>query len=46
MTLKFVARDSSSLRAIMTSYLRMLAAMLNVSKSLLELERKRAYSKR
>jgi tRNA threonylcarbamoyladenosine modification (KEOPS) complex Pcc1 subunit len=40
MRLRFAARDSSSLRAIMNSYLRMLAATLNVSASLLELERK------
>jgi len=46
MTLRFAARDSSSLRAIMSSYLRMLAATLNVSASLLELERKRGHSKR
>ena len=39
---RFVARDASSLRAIMTSYLRLLAATLNVSASLTELERKRA----
>ena len=44
LTLKFVARDSSSLRAIMSSYLRMIAAALNVSASLLELERKHASS--
>ena len=46
MRLKFVARDTSSLRAIMSSYLRMLAATLNVSASLLELERRPALSKR
>jgi tRNA threonylcarbamoyladenosine modification (KEOPS) complex Pcc1 subunit len=43
--LSFVARDSSSLRAIMSSYLRMLAATLNVSMYLLELERKPVSSK-
>ncbi len=37
--LKFEARDSIALRAVMSSYLRMLAAALNVSKSLLQLER-------
>ena len=36
--IEFVARDSSSLRAIMSSYLRMLAATISVSKFLLELE--------
>ena len=37
---RFIARDTSSLRAIMSSYLRLLAATLNVSASLSELERK------
>jgi tRNA threonylcarbamoyladenosine modification (KEOPS) complex Pcc1 subunit len=44
--IEFLARDSASLRAIMSSYLRMLAATINVSTSLLELERKRAPPKR
>jgi tRNA threonylcarbamoyladenosine modification (KEOPS) complex Pcc1 subunit len=39
LSLTFEARDSTALRAIMSSYLRMLAASLNVSNSLLELER-------
>lgn len=38
LSLRFEARDSTTLRAIMSSYLRMLAASLNVSKSLLQLE--------
>jgi tRNA threonylcarbamoyladenosine modification (KEOPS) complex Pcc1 subunit len=38
--IEFEARDSSSLRAIMSSYLRMLAATINVSMSLLALEKK------
>jgi len=38
LSLRFEARDSTALRAIMSSYLRMLAATLNVSKSLLQLE--------
>ncbi|HUK50300.1 MAG TPA: KEOPS complex subunit Pcc1 [Terriglobales bacterium] len=38
--IEFEARDSSSLRAIMSSYLRMLTAIINVSSSLLELEKK------
>ncbi|MGA2627076.1 MAG: KEOPS complex subunit Pcc1 [Candidatus Bathyarchaeia archaeon] len=36
--LQFEARDSSALRAIMTSYLRLLGAAVNVSKSLRQLE--------
>ena len=36
--LQFEARDSSALRAIMTSYLRLLAAAVNVSRSLRQLE--------
>lgn len=36
--LQFEARDSTALRAILSSYLRMLAASLNVSKSLMQLE--------
>ena len=36
--LQFEARDSSALRAIMTSYLRLLAAAVNVSGSLRQLE--------
>ncbi|MGP8070681.1 MAG: KEOPS complex subunit Pcc1 [Candidatus Bathyarchaeia archaeon] len=36
--LEFEARDSSALRAIMTSYLRLLGAAVNVSKSLRQLE--------
>jgi tRNA threonylcarbamoyladenosine modification (KEOPS) complex Pcc1 subunit len=38
--LQFKAQDSSSLRAIMSSYLRMLRATVTVSKSILELERR------
>jgi len=36
--LHFEARDSSALRAVMTSYLRLLAAAVNVSRSLRQLE--------
>jgi len=36
--LQFEARDSSALRAIMTSYLRLLGAAVNVSRSLRQLE--------
>jgi tRNA threonylcarbamoyladenosine modification (KEOPS) complex Pcc1 subunit len=36
--LQFGARDSSALRAIMTSYLRLLVAAVNVSRSLRQLE--------
>lgn len=39
LNLRFAARDSTALRAIMNSYLRMLAASLNVSYSLTQLER-------
>ena len=39
--LQFTARDSSALRAIMTSYLRLLAVAVNVSKSLRQLENRR-----
>jgi tRNA threonylcarbamoyladenosine modification (KEOPS) complex Pcc1 subunit len=39
--LQFKARDSSALRAIMTSYLRLLAVAVNVSKSLRQLENRR-----
>ena len=39
--LHFKARDSSALRAIMTSYLRLLAVAVNVSKSLRQLENRR-----
>ncbi len=38
MSLQFYARDSTTLRAIVSSYLRMLAASLNVSNSLFQLE--------
>ncbi len=38
MSLQFYAKDSTALRAIMSSYLRMLAACLNVSNSLTQLE--------
>ena len=38
--LQFQAKDSSSLRAITSSYIRMLGAMVNVSNSLRDLERK------
>ncbi len=38
MGLQFSARDSAALRAIMSSYLRMLNASLNVSNSLVQLE--------
>lgn len=38
MSLQFSAKDSTILRAIVSSYLRMLAAALNVSNSLIELE--------
>jgi tRNA threonylcarbamoyladenosine modification (KEOPS) complex Pcc1 subunit len=40
--IKFGARDSSSLRAIMSSYLRMVKAAANVCGSLLSLERRGA----
>ncbi len=36
--LQFEARDSVALRAIMTSYLRLLGTAVNVSRSVLELE--------
>jgi tRNA threonylcarbamoyladenosine modification (KEOPS) complex Pcc1 subunit len=36
--LQFEARDSSALRAIMTSYLRLLGAAVNVSRSLRQLD--------
>jgi tRNA threonylcarbamoyladenosine modification (KEOPS) complex Pcc1 subunit len=36
----FEARDTASLRAAMTSYLRMLGAAVNVSRSILNLEGK------
>ena len=39
--LHFEARDSSALRAVMTSYLRLLAVAVNVSKSLRQLENRR-----
>lgn len=38
LSLRFEARNSTTLRAIMSSYLRMLAASLNVSDSLMQLE--------
>lgn len=38
MSLQFYAKDSTTLRAIVSSYLRMLAASLNVSNSLFQLE--------
>jgi tRNA threonylcarbamoyladenosine modification (KEOPS) complex Pcc1 subunit len=42
LTIKFRARDSSSLRAVMSSYLRMVKATANVCGSLLSLGRKDA----
>ncbi|MGA2790785.1 MAG: KEOPS complex subunit Pcc1 [Candidatus Bathyarchaeia archaeon] len=45
MSLHFRARDSVALRAIMTSGLRILAASLNVSDSLIQLERSYSGSK-
>jgi tRNA threonylcarbamoyladenosine modification (KEOPS) complex Pcc1 subunit len=36
--LQFEAKDSTAIRAIMSSWLRMLAASLNVSTSLIQLE--------
>jgi tRNA threonylcarbamoyladenosine modification (KEOPS) complex Pcc1 subunit len=42
LTIKFRARDSSSLRAIMSSYLRMVKAAANVCGSLLSIERRGA----
>lgn len=39
LSLRFEASDSAALRAIMSSYLRLLAASLNVSDSLIQLER-------
>lgn len=44
--LSFEAKDTSTLRAIVSSYLRLLAASLNVCKSLLQLERSAADSRR
>ncbi len=38
LSLQFEAKDSAALRAIMSSCLRMLAASLNVSSSLIQLE--------
>lgn len=38
LTLMFEGRDSTALRAIMSSYLRMLAAAMNVSNSLIRIE--------
>jgi tRNA threonylcarbamoyladenosine modification (KEOPS) complex Pcc1 subunit len=38
LSLQFEAKDSTALRAIMSSCLRMLAATLNVSTSLIQLE--------
>lgn len=43
--LEFTASDSSSLRAIISSYLRMIAASLNVSNALLELDKSRSESR-
>lgn len=45
MSLHFEARDSIALRAIMSSYLRILAASLNVSESIIEVERVGSTSK-
>ena len=39
--IKFRARDSASLRAVMSSYLRMLRATTNVCQSMLDQERER-----
>lgn len=39
LSLRFEAKDSTALRAIVSSYLRMLAASMNVSESLIQLER-------
>jgi tRNA threonylcarbamoyladenosine modification (KEOPS) complex Pcc1 subunit len=40
LNLQFEASDSAALRAIMSSYLRLLAASVNVSNALIEIERK------
>jgi len=45
MSIHFEARDSIALRAIMSSGLRILAASLNVSDSLIQLERSYSISK-
>jgi tRNA threonylcarbamoyladenosine modification (KEOPS) complex Pcc1 subunit len=42
LSLRFEANDSAALRAIMSSYLRLLAASLKVSDSLIRLERSHA----
>lgn len=41
LTISFEAKDSTALRAIMSSYLRMLRATINVSESLMKLEHAR-----
>ncbi len=43
--LSFEARDTSALRAVVSSYMRLLAASLNVCKSLAQLERTTANSR-
>lgn len=45
LSLRFEANDSAALRAIMSSYIRLLAASLNVSNSLMQLERSRVPNK-
>ncbi|MGD0176962.1 MAG: KEOPS complex subunit Pcc1 [Candidatus Bathyarchaeia archaeon] len=45
LSLRFEANDSAALRAIMSSYLRLLVASLNVSDSLMQLERSHAPGK-
>jgi tRNA threonylcarbamoyladenosine modification (KEOPS) complex Pcc1 subunit len=45
LNLEFEADDSSSLRAIMSSYLRLVAASLNVADALIELDKPRSESR-
>jgi tRNA threonylcarbamoyladenosine modification (KEOPS) complex Pcc1 subunit len=45
LTLEFEARDSTAFRAIMSSYIRMLKAGVNVSGTLIQLERSRGIRK-
>jgi len=42
LVISFEAKDSTALRAVMSSYLRMLKASINVSESLIQLEQARS----
>jgi tRNA threonylcarbamoyladenosine modification (KEOPS) complex Pcc1 subunit len=46
LTLHFEAKNSTTLRAMMTSYLRMIAASLKACDALIELERSSAFKNR